>query len=203
MPDEISHILWTYLILKHPRLSNRKEFKGRKNAAATYFFSVFPDIGNLILIFLALWVISSNGLPMVFGHHAEGMYPEVYDVFMGSGKNIYYAFHSYVTMGLLLGLFYLIMRKIYLPVLFTGFHITLDILTHAEGNALKPFYPIFDFKINGLLNWGSWEFYVIEITLLIIYTVWLVRNWRKEKEKEKEGEKEKEKEKEGEKEMEK
>lgn len=179
MADEISHILWTYLALKHPRLKNKKEFLGRRNTAATYFFTGFPDIGNLILIFLAFWAMYSNGLPIVFGHHAETIYPEVYDVFMGTGKNIYYIFHSYVTMGVLLGLFYIVSRKIYLPMLLgTGLAITLDVLTHGEGNALKPFYPVFDFKINGLLHWGTWEFYIIEIIIFIVYIVWLMKNKR-------------------------
>jgi hypothetical protein len=73
MPDEVSHILWTYLVLKHPKV--REKIHSSRDVTATYFFTILPDLGNLVLIVVALWVMVSNNLPVVMGPAARN-YPK-------------------------------------------------------------------------------------------------------------------------------
>jgi hypothetical protein len=91
-------------------------------------------------------------------------------------RNIYYIHHSYVTFTILLALSYLLLKRIYWPlVVGMGLGITLDIPTHRDLTALKPFYPLLDLKVNGVVHWGSWAFYITEAVLIAAYTIWLYR----------------------------
>ena len=182
MPDEISHLLWTYLLLKHPRIQTIKELQSKKNIIATYFFTILPDLSNLALIIAGIWVMIANGIPLVPGPSSVA-YPEVREVFNGPLRNVYYVFHSYVTYALLLLIAYILLRRIYWPLLIgMGLGITLDIPTHKDMTALKPFYPLLDTKINGIVHWGSWEFYIAEILLIAAYTFWLYKKNRQNQE---------------------
>ncbi|VVB51871.1 Uncharacterised protein [uncultured archaeon] len=175
MPDEISHLLWTYLLLKHPRIRSMKDFATRRGRIAFYFFTFLPDLGNLTLILTAAWIMTSNGLPFMPGPSAQ-MYPQVRAVFDGPLKNVYYIHHSYVTLAALTLIFYVVLKRVYWPLVFgMGLHITMDIFTHKDATALKPFFPLWDVKTSGVMHWGSFEFYVIEIALMVAYTVWLFR----------------------------
>ena len=178
MPDEISHILWTYLLLAHPRIEGIRDMRGWRGKAATYFFAILPDLWNLGMILGLVWIMQSNSLPLVMGPAAM-QYPQVREAFSGTFRNIYYVFHSYVTYAILLAFFYFILRRIYWPLaLGMLLHITIDIPTHKDYTALEPFYPLSTLRINGLVHWGSWEFYITELLLVIVYTIWLYRTKR-------------------------
>ena len=175
MPDEISHLLWIYLLLKHPRIKNMRDFQSIKGILATYVFGVLPDIGNLIMIFILMNFMTSNNINSSWGPEAINN-RQVHDFFYSSLKPIYYIFHSYITLGALLIILYLILRRIYLPLfLGMGLHLTLDLFTHTDATALKPLYPLSNLMIKGLFHWGSWTFYIIEVIAVIIYTVWLYK----------------------------
>lgn len=175
MPDEVSHLLWTYLALKHPRLKEFKDFQSRRGVAAAYFFTLLPDLANLTLILVFLWVMVSNNLPLVAGPEALN-YPQVQEVFNSPIRSIYFTSHSYVTLAVLLLVFYIPLGRFYWPLfLGMGFAITLDIFTHKDLTALKPFYPLSDFKVNGIIHWGDWRFYTAEAIFFAAYTLWLFR----------------------------
>jgi len=175
MPDEISHLLWTYLALKHPSVKNKPDFKTARGKLAMYFFSMLPDLGNLIMLLILMTVLESQGLPLVMGPDAVHN-PQVQALVMGPLRNIYYVFHSFISYFVLVALSYFIMRRIYWPLaLGMGMHLTLDLLTHADLYAIEPLYPLIDVKVNGFLQWGSWTFYLIEAAIFLVYTIWLFR----------------------------
>lgn len=175
MPDEVSHLVLTYLALKHPRLKKLRDFQSAKGVLATYLFAVLPDLGNLAMILILLGIMVSNNLPIAMGHGALE-YPQVREAHDGVVGSIYYIFHSYVTYALLILVFYLVLRRIYWPLAFgMGLHLTIDMLTHREPFALKPLYPVIDTAINGVFHWGSWKFYILETLFVLIYTIWLFK----------------------------
>lgn len=176
MPDEVSHLLWTYLLLKHPRIKNMRDFQTLKGVILTYVFGVLPDVGNLLMMLLLMNFMTSNNIPSTMGPEAINN-PQVHEFFYSSLKPIYYLFHSYVSLTALLLLFYLILGRIYLPLLLgMGTHITLDLFTHTQATSLQPLYPLSDLTVNGLLHWGSWTFYITELLAVAAYTLWLHKN---------------------------
>lgn len=70
MPDEVSHLLLTYLALKHPKLKSLKGLSSRWDAAATYFFTLLPDMGNALMAVLLAVFMAENDLPFAAGPHA-------------------------------------------------------------------------------------------------------------------------------------
>jgi hypothetical protein len=175
MPDEISHIIWAYLVLKHPSIKENPDFKTTRGKLAMYFFSILPDFGNLLMLLMLFWVTWSLGMPLSMG--PGGMHnPDMEALVMGPVRNIYYAFHSFVTYALLIVVSYVVLRRIYWPlVLGTGLHLFLDLLTHAGVYAIEPLTPLTSMKVNGFLQWGSWEFYFLEAAAFLAYTLWLFR----------------------------
>lgn len=179
MPDEISHILWTYLLIQHPRVKAMRDLQSARGVISTYVFGVLPDVGNLIMMLLLVNYMAYNNIAPVVGPAALNN-PEVRDFFYNSVKPVYYTFHSYITLAVIILLAYLASGRVYTPALLgMGSHLTLDILTHADETSLKPFYPISDLTVNGLLHWGGWTFYLIEITAMLAYTLWLHKNKKK------------------------
>jgi len=178
MPDEISHLIWAYLMLKHPKISSHPSFQKKRDILATYFFAILPDLGNLLMLILLLGFMRYNNIQSSIGPGAMEN-PTVQDAFT-SVRVIYYIFHSYVTMAVLLLIAYVLLRRLYLPLLLgMGLHLTLDVFTHRDATALKPLYPLSDATINGIVHWGSWTFYIAEIALMLVYTLWLYRATRK------------------------
>lgn len=174
MPDEISHLLLTYLALKHPRLKSLEGPSSRWDVAATYFFTLLPDLGNALMAVLLAAFMASHSLPVVMGPRAmenEAVWQAFNDL-----RVVYYVFHSYVTYFALIAVLHVLLRRIYWPLAIgMGLAITSDIPTHRGWTALKPFYPLLDVKIDGIVEWGSWIFYIAEVLFVLAYTVWLYR----------------------------
>jgi hypothetical protein len=63
MPDEISHLVWTYLLLKHPKLREKLRIKTRKETIITYLSSILPDLGNLLMAVLLLNFTAAHNIP--------------------------------------------------------------------------------------------------------------------------------------------
>ncbi|MDD5111872.1 MAG: hypothetical protein PHG85_04960, partial [Candidatus Altiarchaeota archaeon] len=153
MPDEISHLIWAYLLLKHPSVRAHPDFRRRRDIIATYLFAMLPDLGNLLMALIMLSFMQSNNIPAVAGPEAFMQYPIVQDAF-NQIHVIYYVFHSYVTLGVLLAIAYVALRRVYWPLLLgLGLHLTLDVFTHRDMTALKPLYPLFDTTVSGIVHW--------------------------------------------------
>jgi membrane-bound metal-dependent hydrolase YbcI (DUF457 family) len=97
---------------------------------------------------------------------------------------LYSISHSLIIFAIVFLLIWLIFRKpIYL--LFGWLlHILIDIPTHLIGHFATPmFWPLSNFKINGLIYWREPAFMIADIVLLIIVYAIILNKEKKRKKK--------------------
>jgi hypothetical protein len=161
--DTISHALWSWILFKSLNLKLKKKKFSFWQAA---FWGMFPDIFAFVIpsfIFFIL-IISQKGLNML-------NFPTIIQSppYSNIIEMLYNISHSLVIFSLVFLLIWLIFKKPIWILFGWLLHILIDIPTHLKSHFATPiFWPISNFKINGLIYWREPVFMIIDIVFLIV-----------------------------------
>jgi hypothetical protein len=161
--------LWAGVVAKG---ANRAQSKRRINVWASMLWGVFPDLFALTIPFV--WILWS----IAFGDHtlldfggrppiAEPTNPDTLWLFQLSHA-LYNVSHSLVIFtAVFLGV-WAYFKQARVELLGWLLHILMDVPTHTYAFFPTPvFWPIFDWKFNGI-HWGQWWFIVLNYMLLLL-----------------------------------
>ena len=147
--DFLSHILWANLLFR------KKEWKYEG-----VFFALIPDITFVPI--LAFFILKLDS--------------ELIQVFRTFWK-VTFLSHSVLIMLVFFATASIYLKRYYYPLFFGwGLHILIDTITHKGGiragfpSGARWFYPVSTLKIEGLVNYETLGFMVINwLALILIY----------------------------------
>jgi len=176
--DIISHALWSGALFKSINLKLKKKKFSFWWAA---FWGMFPDVFAFVIPFIIFIpiIILQDGFNL--SNLATTIQSPPYSTIV---EMLYSISHSLIIFAIVFLLIWLIFRKpIYL--LFGWLlHILIDIPTHLIGHFATPmFWPLSNFKINGLIYWREPAFMIADIVLLIIVYAIILNKEKKRKKK--------------------
>jgi hypothetical protein len=166
--DIISHALWSGALFKSINIKLKKrKFKFWQAA----FFGIFPDvfafvIPGIIFFFIIIFQEGFNfiNLPIII---QSPPYSDI--IYM-----LYNISHSLIIFSVVFLITYLIFKKPIWIMFGWLLHILIDIPTHLIEHFPTPmFWPISNFKINGLIYWREPAFMIVDVILLII-AYWMI-----------------------------
>jgi hypothetical protein len=161
--DIISHALWSSTLFKSLELKSKKK---KFNLWKAAIFGMFPDIFAFVipLFIFSIIIILQNGFN-ISGFIATIQSSPYSDVV----EMLYNISHSVVIFSLTFLLIWLIFRKPIWIMFGWLLHILIDIPTHLLSHFPTPmFWPISNFRINGIIYWREPLFMILDIMLLII-----------------------------------
>jgi hypothetical protein len=166
--DIISHALWSSALFKSINLKLKKK---RFNFWWAAFWGTFPDVFAFVIPYIIFFIIiiSQNGF------NIKNLITTIKSPAYESIIVILYSIsHSLVIFAIVFLLVWLIFRKPIWILFGWLLHILIDIPTHTIGHFATPmFWPISNFKINGLIYWREPLFMIIDIIALII-VYWII-----------------------------
>jgi hypothetical protein len=172
--DIISHALWSGALFESVNLKLKKR---RFNLWWAAFWGTFPDVFAFVIpyIIFSIIIISQNGFNIT-NLITTIKSPAYESIVIG----LYSISHSLIIFAAVFLLTWLIFRKP-IWILFGWLsHILIDIPTHTIGHYATPmFWPISNFKINGIAYWREPIVMIVDITLLIIIYWIILRKERK------------------------
>lgn len=174
--DIISHALWSWALFKsiNLKLKNKKrKFKFWQAA----FFGMFPDIISFVIPFIIFFfiIISQTGFNIAEINSTIESAP--YSTII---EMLYNVSHSLIIFTIVFFLIWLIFKKPVWVMFGWLLHILIDIPTHLIGHFATPmFWPISNFKINGLIYWREPLFMILDIALLVIVWAIILRKEKK------------------------
>ena len=171
--DIISHALWSGALFKSVNIKLKKR---KFNFWLAAFWGIFPDMFAFVIPYLILSVIvlSKNGLDFF----TSGLFNQTIESYSFI-STLYNISHSIIIFAIIFLLIWLIFRKPMWVLFGWLLHILIDIPTHLIGHFATPmFWPISNFKINGIIYWREPLFMIIDILALVI-VYWIIL--RKEK----------------------
>ena len=146
------------------------------------FWGMFPDIFSFVIPYIIFFFI----LIFAKGFNISAIYTGIQSpAYSGIIEILYNISHSLVIFSLVFLLAWLIFRKPIWIMLGWLLHILIDIPTHIKGYFATPmFWPISNFKINGIAYWREPVVMIIDIILLIIaYSIIYIVEYRLKKRK--------------------
>jgi len=152
-----SHILWAYVL-----------FRNKIWRDEGIFFAILPDFGFLLIMIYALFFTPRlENFSEAITHMPKFLF------------SIYYAFHSFVTLGIVAIIVWKLRPKL-LPALSGWFiHILLDIPVHDGTFGTRFLYPIPpDFYFSGF-TWLDIRVLIISYTALVVVYYYSLRRERK------------------------
>jgi hypothetical protein len=166
--DIISHALWSGALFKSVNLKlKRKKF----NFWWAAFWGTFPDVFAFVIpyIIFSIIILAQNGFNIT-NLITVIKSPAYESIIVG----LYNISHSIIIFAIVFLLIWLIFRKPIWILFGWLLHILIDIPTHTIGHFATPmFWPISNFKINGLIYWREPLFMIIDIIALII-VYWII-----------------------------
>jgi len=168
--DVFSHILWASLI---SRFSNTKfKLKRKINVYWAGAWGVFPDLFAFTIPFV--WMIWNRVVNKVdFSQmRPENIEPLVnhLPVYQLAGM-LYNISHSLIIFFIIFGIVWLLFRKPIWVMMGWLFHILIDIPTHSYEFYPTPiFWPLSDWKFNGIL-WANKWFMIFDVVALIAFYI--------------------------------
>lgn len=166
--DLISHALWSSALFKYLNLRSKK--KNKFNLWKAAIFGMFPDIVSFVIPSLIILpvLILKNGFNV--NNLTATLQTPSYTYII---ELLYNISHSLVIFAIVFMLILLIFKKPIWILFGWLLHILIDIPTHLLSHFPTPmFWPISNFKINGIIYWREPLFMVIDIVLLTI--VWFI-----------------------------
>ena len=166
--DIISHGLWGGATFGR---------KSRKHFWWAFFIGTAPDLFSFgIYTFASLFNIGDQTRGQEFGQHNMSDIP----AYVGS---LYNVTHSLVIFLLVFGLIWFIRKKPLWLLGAWGFHILVDIPTHARSFFPTPFlWPVANFYVDGV-NWENPIIFFPNLALLaFVYGAWFII-WKRNKQK--------------------
>jgi hypothetical protein len=167
--DFISHGLWPVAVFPNARW---------KWKAA--LFGILPDVGMFGPL---MYLFAQDGIrqikwiiPFIDKTGLTYLTPSIPDVWMAS----YFAFHSLVVWLFVVGLFVLIKKRMYWPLIGWGMHILFDMFLHAGRYATQIFFPLSDWSVSSSLGWQDKRVLLLNwIVLLILFGLFALRRLQK------------------------
>lgn len=161
--DIISHALWSGALFKSVNLKLKKK---KFNFWQAAFWGIFPDVFAFVipLIIFLFIIIPQTGINFVNINSIIESPP-----YSSVIEMLYNISHSFIIFAIIFLLIWLIFRKPIWIMFGWLLHILIDIPTHLLSHFPTPmFWPISDFKIDGIIYWRESLFMIIDIILLII-----------------------------------
>jgi hypothetical protein len=175
--DIISHALWSGALFKSVNLKLKKK---RFNLWWAAFWGAFPDIFAFVIPYFIFFIIIISKYGFNITNIITSIQSPAYNSII---VGLYNISHSLIIFTVIFLLAWLIFRKPIWIMLGWLLHILIDIPTHTIGHFSTPiFWPLSNFKINGLIYWREPLFMIIDIVALII-VYWIIL--RKEKKRKK------------------
>lgn len=153
--DYLAHPLWT-----------RAVYNKAEHPWWGAFWGVFPDTISWVPFFFYRLFTGGGGMPSV-------VLPAWMDFLYGIS-------HSVIVFGVVIGVIYILKKRI--PMYMWGWllHISIDVPTHAAERWPTPFlWPISEVKFPGV-SWGTEWFMIANYLLLALVYVYLFLEKRKE-----------------------
>jgi len=172
--DIISHALWSSALFKSFNLKLKKK---KFNLWKAGIFGMFPDIVSFVipLIIILPVIILKKGFDI--NEISSAIQNPSYT---GIIEMLYNISHSLIIFAIVFFLIWLIFKKPIWIMFGWLLHILIDIPTHLLSHFPTPmFWPISNFKINGIIYWREPLFMIIDIVLLGI--VWGIIFWIEKK----------------------
>ncbi|MBI4439795.1 hypothetical protein HY638_02385 [Candidatus Woesearchaeota archaeon] len=156
--DFIAHGFWSYII-----------FHRTKKALYAVFFGLLPDIVSWgPYFFYRLFTGASFGKPDI------SQIPSWTYTLYGIG-------HSLIVWLAIIGIVYLILRRVPVYLYAAPLEVLMDIPTHSQEFLPTPFlWPVSDWAFPGI-SWGQWWFMVLNYSLIAIFMVYILNEKRTEK----------------------
>jgi hypothetical protein len=166
--DIISHALWSGALFKSVNLKlKRKKF----NFWWAAFWGMFPDLFAFVIPYIIFFVIIISGKGFVFSNLSSTLQSPPYS---GVVEMLYAISHSLVIFTIVFLLMWIIFRKPVWILFGWLLHILIDIPTHLIGHFATPmFWPISNFRVNGLIYWREPLFIIIDVILLVV-VYWII-----------------------------
>lgn len=156
MADFFSHVFWSYVF-----------FHSFSNWPVFAFFGVLPDLlfGIPALVVMARLRRRGGQSLWRLPHEEASRLPGVAWI-----KRVYWSGHSIVLILALSLAGLVFVPALFLPVFFGMLlHFALDVLTHENSlSGQKPFYPLSNYKVKGLLHWRDRRFLAVNYGLLAL-----------------------------------
>jgi hypothetical protein len=166
--DIISHALWSGALFKSVNLKlKKKEF----NFWQAAFFGIFPDVFAFVIpgIIFFFIIIFQKGFNFINLSTIIQSPP-----YSSITEMLYNISHSLIIFTVIFLLIWLIFRKPIWIMFGWLLHILIDIPTHLIGHFPTPmFWPLSNFKINGIIYWREPLFMIVDVVLLII-VYWII-----------------------------
>jgi len=166
--DIISHGLWSGALFKSVNLKPRKK---KFNFWMAAFFGMFPDIVSFIIPSFIFFIIILFQGGFNLANLGTTIQAPSYSSII---EMLYNISHSLIIFSLVFLIVWLIFRKPIWIMFGWLLHILIDIPTHLLEHFPTPmFWPISNFKINGLIYWRNPWFMIIDIALLMV-VYWII-----------------------------
>lgn len=175
--DIISHALWSGALFKSINIKSKKR---KFNFWWAGFWGTFPDVFAFIIPYIIFFAIIIFQSGFSISNLSTAIESPPYSAIV---EMLYNISHSIIIFAIVFLLVWLIFRKPIWILFGWLLHILIDIPTHTIGHFATPmFWPISNFKINGLIYWREPLFIIIDIVLLILVYTWIFSKERKIKE---------------------
>ena len=169
--DIAAHALWAGLGV----VALRRHIKLSRGAAwTTIALAVLPDLLQLIPVLA--WSTVTSGHASAWGLYAlaspgtEPLMPPAVNLW---AHHLHCVPHSAVVAGSVTALLFLLLRRVWFPLLGWWSHILIDIFTHSEAYYPSPvLYPISLRGFDGIA-WNTPWFMVLNYSVLGIVATWL------------------------------
>lgn len=172
--DIFSHGLWAGVVAKG---TNKIQNKRRINVWAAMLWGVFPDLFAFSIPFVFIvWSVAFSGHSFGdFGGQpaiAEPTNPSAIQLFQLSHV-LYNVSHSLFIFTIVFLAVCAYFKQVRVELLGWLLHIVMDVPTHTYAFFPTPvFWPLFDWKFNGI-HWGQWWFIIADYSLLLLVYVFV------------------------------
>lgn len=179
--DIVAHALWTGAVLA---AVHRRRPLTAQTALMTLALAVTPDLIHLLP--MTAWSLFGDGSITQLWHYAvalPGQEPQTLPIINSLTHHLHCIFHSAIIAGIVSLLAWLVVGRIWIPLLGWWSHIVIDIPTHSADFYPSPvLYPITQRGFDGVA-WNTPWFVVLNYSALCvvgIYLAWLY-GWRRSK----------------------
>ena len=162
--DIISHALWSGALFKSINLKVKRNEK-KFNFWWAAFWGMFPDVFAFVIPSIVFFIIILPHTGFSFTAISSTLESSPYSTII---EMLYKISHSIIIFSGVFLLIWLIFQKPIWILFGWLLHILIDIPTHLIGHFATPmFWPISNFKINGVAYWREPIVMIVDIILLI------------------------------------
>lgn len=153
-----------------------------RTAAATVALASLPDLGQILPI-LGWWLFGDGTARQLWAYviALPGQEPVMPELVGMLSHHLHCIFHSAIVAGVVTLLFWVVSRRLWIPLLGWWSHIVIDVFTHSADFFPSPvLYPITQRGVDGIA-WNTPWFMALNYAALAATALWLLIKWHRQK----------------------